>query len=360
MKGYKKWLNGIDPLNPLLNNEIFIILKLEMVVYFVVFLSSLFLTSFVRYLAIRKSIIDIPNDRSSHTNPTPRGGGISIAIIWFVSIFFLFLNNNIHSSLFFALLCGLPISVIGLLDDIFTINPLIRFLVQIVSSFLAIICLGGLNSISFGLTTITIPILPGIIAVLGIVWFTNLFNFLDGIDGYISAEVIFICISAYILFGTTILLLLAAVVLGFLVWNWQPAKIFMGDVGSTLLGFSIAVFAIYHQKTDSSSIPIWLIITSVFWFDATLTLFRRWKNHEHLSKAHKKHAYQRIVQAGFSHQKTVLWAFFLNMIGFALAFLAFKFIAFEWLFLLADIFILAMVLKYIDKKNPFPYNSLTS
>ncbi len=109
-------------------------------------------------------------------------------------------------------------------------------------------------------------------AFIGIICLTNLFNFLDGIDGYISTEVIVVDVSTFILFDDSLAILLAVMVLGFLFWNWQKTIIFMGEVGSTLLGFTIAVFAIYNQNTNQSSIILWMILTSLFWMDATVTL----------------------------------------------------------------------------------------
>ena len=129
----------------------------------------------------------------------------------------------------------------------------------------------------------------------------------------------------------------------------------MGDVGSTLLGFTVAVLAIYHQNNLSLSIPVWLILTSVFWFDATITLFRRIMNKEKLSQAHRKHAYQRIVQAGFSHQKTTLCALALNFVGFGLAWLANKYEIYNLVFLGIDVLVLCIVLWGIDRKKPFEY-----
>ena len=132
----------------------------------------------------------------------------------------------------------------------------------------------------------------------------------------------------------------------------------MGDVSSTLLGFNVAIFAIYYQNTNTSSIIIWLLLTSVFWFDASVTLLRRIKNKENLGQAHRNHAFQRIVQAGFSHQKTVLWALFLNIIGLFAVFASIKMPKLAFAFLIADIMLLIIVLKFIDKKRPFEYKKL--
>jgi UDP-N-acetylmuramyl pentapeptide phosphotransferase/UDP-N-acetylglucosamine-1-phosphate transferase len=324
-----------------------------MIALIILFLISFGLTGIYRQYAIRKSIFDIPNSRSSHKVSTPLGGGIAISITWFIAITFLFLKNDIPSSLFFALLSGVPISLIGLIDDIITIPLIIRLFVQIISSTMAIFFLGGIISIDVGFSHISIPVVFSILSIVGIVWFTNLFNFLDGIDGYISTEVIFICLTAYVLFGSVLPLFLMSAVAGFLLWNWQPAKIFMGDVGSTLLGFTIGVFAVHFQNINQSSILTWLMLSSLFWFDATITLFRRMMNHEKLSVPHKKHAYQRIVQFGFTHQRTVISATLINCAIFILILLSISYPKYLLIFFSFNIVLLFTILNIVDRKFPF-------
>lgn len=328
-------------------------LEINWILYFAIALLSFGLTWLVRRLAIRESIMDIPNGRSSHTVPTPRGGGVAVAIAWFTGLTVLFVSGRVEKSLLFALLSGIPLTLIGFADDVFNLKPGVRFIIQAICAALALFFLGGLQNFLTFLPHFPALVLSTAIAWVAIVWCINLFNFLDGIDGYISTEVIFIGGAAFLLSGDSAALLLAAATLGFLFWNWQKAKIFMGDVGSTLLGFTVAVLAIYHQNRFLLSIPVWLILTSVFWYDATLTLLRRIRNREQLSVAHRKHAYQRIVQAGFSHQKTVLWALGLNLIGLLFAWLAVQFEDLSWLFLLADILLLYGVMRYVDGKKAF-------
>jgi len=323
--------------------------------YGLIFIISFSLTYFVRKWAIHKSILDVPNERSSHSIPTPRVGGIAIAIAWFIGLLYFHFSNEIDKQLFLALLSGMPLAIIGILDDILNLKPGLRFLIQLFSAGLALFFLSGLQILDFGLFSIESQWLLIPIGLIAIIWAVNLFNFLDGIDGYISTEVIFICIAYFVIFRENITLILALAVLGFLIWNWPKAKIFMGDVGSTLLGFTIAILAIYYQNETEISIIVSLILTSVFWFDATITLLRRIKNKEKLNEAHRKHAYQRIVQAGFSHQKTVIWALALNIVGFGLAWLAIRFENWNWLFLVIDLFLLLFVLRYIDKKKTFEY-----
>ncbi len=321
--------------------------------YIVIFILSILLTYIVRIFALRKNIMDIPNERSSHVMPTPRGGGLAFVIIWFIGLSCEFYLNNIEQNLYFALLTGLLIVIVGIIDDVVGVRPSIRMIIQLLTSSLALYFLGGLQKVDFGFYELESIYLLTPIALIGFVWFINLFNFLDGIDGYIAVEAITIFAFIYFVFGDSNALLLAIAVLGFLVLNWQPAKIFMGDVGSTLIGFNTFAFMIYYQNSDSFSLIAFLILTGAFWFDATTTLYRRWRNKEQLSVAHKKHAYQRITQYGFSHQKTVIWLLVLNLFLGALAVIAYEYSMFLLPNLLVAIGIMYLVVKLIDKKKAF-------
>ena len=319
----------------------------------VVFILSFAGTFIIKGIAIRKNIIDIPNIRSSHLKPTPRGGGLAIAVTWFIVLLVLLILKEISIQLALALLCGFPIAVIGLMDDLVSIPPKVRLIIQFIFISLAVFSLGGFSEIDLGFAVLYSPIIFSISAVVGIVWLTNLFNFLDGIDGYLSVETIFICLAAFFLMRVNLPLFLAAATLGFLIWNWQPAKIFMGDVGSTMLGFTIGIFAIYFQNINQASIIIWLMLTSLFWFDATTTLLRRFKNHENLSEAHKKHAYQRIVQSGFSHKKTVIYSLGINFFILALVWIALKYPFLLLPLFCINIIILYIVMRLVDKRLSF-------
>lgn len=281
--------------------------------YACLFILSFGMTYFVRYFALKKSLLAIPNERSSHTIPTPHGGGIAISICWFLGLIYLFMHEAIDFSLFYALMIGSVLSFVSYLDDLYDISPKTRLLIQALISLLGLYLLGGLSKIDFGFFAIENQWITNLLAFLGLMWFINLYNFLDGIDGYAGCEAIFLAVAGWLLFGGDYFLVLISSVLGFLVWNWHKAKIFMGDVGSTLLGYSIGIFTIYHQN-NGVSIFVWLILFGIFWFDATLTLYRRYKNKEKLSHAHRKHAYQRLVQSGWSHSKVVIYALCVNLI----------------------------------------------
>jgi len=316
-------------------------------------LVAFILTYMVRKFALKKAIIDIPNKRSSHTIPTPRGGGLAVAVSWFLGIFYLFFSDQLAPTLLYAFLPGILLVIISFLDDLYDLKPLIRLGTQFIVSALALYFLGGVPKINFGFVESEIIWLWTPVALLGMIWFINLFNFLDGIDGYAAMETIFISAAFYVFFNDNFLLILAAVVSGFLIWNWQPAKIFLGDVGSTLLGFNIIVLVIYYQNTNDISLFTLLIPSVLFWFDASWTLIRRFRNKEKLTEAHKKHTYQRIVQAGFSHQKTVIYAFIINLLIAAIFFLAIQFDQYVLLFLFLSMLITYLIMRLVDKKKPF-------
>ncbi len=324
-----------------------------MILYLIIFLTSFILTYTVKWVAQKKMLIDIPNERSSHDTPTPRGGGMAIAITWFLGITYLYFLNQINANLYYALLSGILISGVSFLDDIYTLKSFPRILVQSISTLIALYFIGGLKVIDFGFFSTENIILLNVVAFIGIIWFTNLFNFIDGIDGYSSTGAIVIALTLFFFVKDTLLLVLALSVLGFLPWNWQKAKIFMGDIGSTLLGFTIAVLIINYNNTEQFSIINGLIITSLFWFDATVTLISRFLNKEKLNQAHRKHAYQRIVQAGFSHQKTVLLAIFINLLLFCFVFLSHQFKTYTSSFLLIVLLLLFLLYKLIGLKTPF-------
>ena len=321
-------------------------------IFFVLFCLTTVLTFLIRKLALQKNIIDSPNARSSHTLPTPRGGGLAIVIIWFGILTYFYFKKDIEHNLFYALLSGVVLAVVSLVDDIINLSPKIRLLAQILTALLALYFLKG-----FQLFQIESQILFWIFTIcafIGIIWFINLYNFLDGIDAYASQEAILVLLGFAILIPShNIFIALIVIILGFLVWNWPQAKIFMGDVGSTQLGFILVVFAIYYHNKEQVNIVNWLILTSVFWFDATYTLFMRWKNKEQLSKAHKKHAYQRLVQAGWLHQKISVYAILLNILLVGITYFNHVVLNSSIVTLIVVVGFLLFLLRRIDKLYPF-------
>jgi Fuc2NAc and GlcNAc transferase len=176
---------------------------------------------------------------------------------------------------------------------------------------------------------------------------------MDGVDGFASVEVISVASVLFIMSWNLIAILLIVCVAGFLCWNWPKAKIFMGDVGSTQLGFILVVLGIHFHNTLEFSIINWIMLTSPFWFDATLTLFRRIRNHERLGEAHRKHAYQRIVQAGFSHEKVNISLILINLFTITLITVYREIKILQIPVFITSLLVYYFITRLVDKKMPF-------
>ncbi|MBD3843228.1 MAG: glycosyltransferase family 4 protein [Campylobacterales bacterium] len=318
-------------------------------IYVILLIISFLLTYFIKNYAIKKSLVAQVNERSSHTVPTPHGGGIAIAITWFIGLFYLYLENQIDSNLFYPLMVGVIISVVSFLDDVYELSPNVRLVAQGIVAFCGLLVLGGFDSLNLFIFSIENQIITNIFAFFMIIWFINLYNFLDGINGYAGSEAVFLSVAGLILFGGEHFIVLAVTTLGFLYWNWNRAKIFMGDVGSTLLGYNVAIFTIYYANSESSNLWIWIILFGVFWFDATLTLIRRKLNGEKLSQAHKKHAYQRLTQAGWSHYKVTNYSIGLNLFLLCIVYV----ISNVFITFVLSLLLLYSSMKFVDDKRKF-------
>ena len=306
----------------------------------------------MRY-AVRNKMTVVPNERSLHDLPTPKGGGIAIVLTWYIGISILFISGIIERSLYFALMSGVLLAVVSLIDDIRGLKPIIRLIIQFITAILAFIFLEGLRPLVMPSININYNYVVYPIAIIGMVWFINLFNFMDGVDGFASLEAIILCAVFFVFTWSLSSVLLIACITGFLYWNWPRASIFMGDVGSTQLGFILVVFGIYYHNTYEFSILNWIMLTSPFWFDATLTLFRRWRNREKLSEAHRKHVYQRMVQAGASHGKVNGFLLMINIVIIIFIILYREFKILQIPLFVFNLIFFYLITKYVDKRVPF-------
>ena len=305
-------------------------------IYLLLTVLAALLTYVIRDIAIKKAIVDIPNQRSSHTVPTPRGGGLAIVVVFYLGLVWLYSNGVVETSLFYAMLTALPVAATGLLDDLLDLSASKRLVIQSLSAAAALYFLG-------------LPWYQAPAALFVIVWFTNLFNFLDGIDGYVGIETLFISLAGFYFFHHPLFLVLAAAAAGFLPFNWQKASIFMGDVGSTFIGFVLAVFVLYESKT-LHDIFVWFLLTSPFWFDATYTLLRRLFKGEKVTQAHRKHLFQRAVRSGLSHETVTLGLLVMDLSIFILV------LSMDhnlWFALLAIVFLFICVVYMIEKRVAF-------
>ncbi|OPA91302.1 glycosyl transferase [Pseudomonas fluorescens] len=266
----------------------------------VIALLSWVLTGALRRYALAHSIIDIPIARSSHSVPTPRGGGVAIVVSFLLALLGLGLAQLVS---FPALLAvggaGALIAVIGFMDDHGHIAARRRLLGHFAASAWALYWLGGLPEITvFGLA-INLGWVGCVLAAFYLVWMLNLYNFMDGIDGIASVEAICACLGMCLLYGLSghadlilLPLMLVMAVAGFLFWNFPPARIFMGDAGSGFLGIVLGVFSIQAAWASSQLMWAWLILLGVFIVDATFTLARRLVRGDKVYEAHRSHAYQ--------------------------------------------------------------------
>lgn len=291
--------------------------------YLIVFFSSLLLTAVIRQYALRKDLLDIPNFRSSHSVPTPSGGGLSIVLCFVVVLALMYFQNRLENEVFYALSGGgLLVASVGFWDDHHPISARWRISIHFLAAFWILYWIGGLASAD------KLPVFGGFgwlgftIGTFFLVWLLNLYNFMDGIDGLAAVETIYIALSAGILIlvrGSsdelaTLLIVLAFSCLGFLFWNWPPAKIFMGDVGSGFLGLVLGGFVLMTSIDQSLPFWSWLILFGVFLVDATFTLSRRIMRGERWYEAHRSHAYQIASRLLGSHKKATMSVLIINIV----------------------------------------------
>ncbi|UZJ61852.1 glycosyltransferase family 4 protein [Pseudomonas sp. KU26590] len=261
---------------------------------------SFALTHVLRRYALHKSLLDIPNGRSSHTIPTPRGGGVAIVISYLVALLWMLFAGLIGLDPFLALFgAGTLIAALGFLDDHGHIAARWRLLGHFFAAAWALFWLGGLPAINVFGMTLAPGLIVNVLTAFYLVWLLNLYNFMDGIDGIASVEAICVCVGAAIIYtlsgyATLVWLpvLLACAVSGFLLWNFPPAKIFMGDAGSGFLGIMLGCLSLQGAWISSQFLWVWLILLGVFIVDATATLIRRLVRGDKVYEAHRSHAYQ--------------------------------------------------------------------
>ncbi|WP_060492581.1 glycosyltransferase family 4 protein [Pseudomonas sp. NBRC 111140] len=266
----------------------------------VVLLCSLAMTGTLRRYALAKNIIDVPNARSSHSIPTPRGGGVSIVLAFLAALAVMTLQAGAQTDALVALGgAGALIAVLGFMDDHGHIAARWRLLGHFAAAVWILYWLGGLPVLQVFGWSLDLGWAGAVLAAIYLVWLLNLYNFMDGIDGIASVEAITVCLGACLLYWlsghasmTALPLLLAAAVAGFLFWNFPPAKIFMGDAGSGFLGIILGGLSLQAAWLSSQLFWCWLILLGVFIVDASYTLVRRLLRGDKVYEAHRSHAYQ--------------------------------------------------------------------
>jgi UDP-N-acetylmuramyl pentapeptide phosphotransferase/UDP-N-acetylglucosamine-1-phosphate transferase/uncharacterized SAM-binding protein YcdF (DUF218 family) len=281
------------------------------------FVVSVTVVEWMRRNALRLNRVDIPNERSSHTVPTPRGGGLGISLsviaLWLVFIGAFSHQMNIPS----IVALGFPIAAVcaagvGWTDDRYSLSSRLRLLLY------ALICSGFIAAVgifdSVGLPLLGhFPLVGGVASILTLLWlvgFLNIFNFMDGIDGLAGSQAVIASLFWLLVcllegqFALAMLSgLIAATSLGFLLHNMPPARIFMGDVGSAFLGFALAAIPLMaYVQTGNARLPVvGALFVAPFILDGTFTIVRRAMRRENIFKAHRSHIYQKLFIAGSTH-----------------------------------------------------------
>lgn len=314
-----------------------------------VFAATFFATGGVLRLLKSRNILDHPNARSSHVSPTPKGGGIAVVAVVCATWLGAGWESSAAHTIGVVVGAGLGLAALSWWDDLRGLNPLIRLFghALAVAGVLIYAPLGGPvfgGLLPAGLDTLAAGLLW--------LWFINLFNFMDGIDGIAGTEtatigggVALIAVVSQMSPLITIFgLSLAAAALGFLRWNRHPAKIFLGDVGSVPLGFLLGWLLLLLARQGEWGAA--LILPLYYLADATITICRRALRGEKVWQAHREHFYQHAVQSGLSHKDVVRHVSFVNFLLVVLAVAASR--GFIWASLIAALVCVSWLLFFLS------------
>lgn len=294
--------------------------------FVLVLLASFVLTGVIRRYALARKVLDIPNQRSSHSVPTPRGGGLAIVLAFGMALLLLKFSQLINSRMLALFGVTLLVAGIGFCDDHGHVAARWRLLIHLFAAALGLMLLEGfpllllpgpLDQLAYR-SLIDISWLGYVIGTLLLVWFLNLFNFMDGTDGIAASESLFMSLAlagyAYYLDQTLfyICLSLAAASLGFLVWNWPKAKIFMGDAGSGFIGLWLGLLVLMAGQQAAVLLYCGLILFGVFLVDASYTLGMRFWSGQKWYEAHCTHTYQRAAKR-YGHLRVLLACWLINI-----------------------------------------------
>lgn len=322
-------------------------------------LLSLMGTYFLSSSASFLRIMDHPNERSLHNFPVVRTGGIAIVFSVLISIFFLMSIFTLDGSLIWIGIGTLLVGTISIIDDILTVSIISRIVIHFIAACLIVAGGYSLDILYFPGVVLALPLAIVLtITIIYVVWMINLYNFMDGMDGLAAGMAVF-GFGTFALIGwienENAFFLLNLIVclssLGFLVFNFPPARIFMGDFGSSTLGFLAASSSLWAEK--EGIIPLWIsiLLFSPFIVDSTVTLLSRVLRRQQFWEAHKTHYYQRLVQHGWGHKKVVLCEYAVMLLCCVTAIFIDKFEAgLQWSILILWCCFYIYVMSLIERK----------
>jgi UDP-N-acetylmuramyl pentapeptide phosphotransferase/UDP-N-acetylglucosamine-1-phosphate transferase len=276
----------------------------------------------IRRYAEKHELLDHPNERSSHKVPTPRGGGLAIVILVLVTGLWSARDGGWNQGLIYVF-GGAVIAWLGWRDDLHSLSPRLRFIVQ------GIVAAGSIYGLGY-FKVVTIPmfdelqlgVIGIIITFLWIIGLTNAYNFMDGIDGMAGGVALsaglgwmWLASNMHNAFAFWVALAITTGSLGFLGHNWSPAKIFMGDVGSTFLGYSFAVLPLIASTHGGDALMLGTLLMWTIIMDAGVTFIGRLIKRENIFAAHRSHLYQRLVTADYKHKTISLLYIFLTLLA---------------------------------------------
>jgi Fuc2NAc and GlcNAc transferase len=277
-------------------------------------LATTVLTAVVRDYSLNSGMLDLPNARSSHSRVTPRGGGLAIVIVVLVGAMLIWASRQWQLEAMLGwCLGGAAVAAVGIIDDRRGLSARSRLAVQLLAAVFVVWTAGGLPTLPAISGILNVPFIGAAVAVIGVIWSINLFNFMDGTDGVAACQTVFVAGTGATLAASygpvtpnaLMAWIVAAASLGFLLWNFPPAKIFMGDVGSGFLGLALAICALQLSWEGSVNLWTWMVLHALFLTDATVTLLVRLGRGERVYQAHRQHAYQRLARRWRSHGKVL-------------------------------------------------------
>ncbi len=303
---------------------------IDVMFLFIVSLSSFALVAVLSAGVIRYGprfgFLDTPVARSAHVAPKPLGGGAALAAPYFLCVIWFVASAAISESALAYLGC-LFIVVLGFSDDRWQLSSKVRLPVQFIVSLAAVRAI-GVDSVDFGFFSLSEPLTLSLLAVLSLVWLCNLTNFMDGIDGIAASQLLVTSLSCVVLLVgldaaagesgehdvvLTLSVVLAASAAGFLLWNWSPASLFMGDAGSGFIGFALGLLALESLVTQRMSVWSWVLLLGVFIADTAVTLLVRIIRGERWYEGHSQHAYQILSRRLNSHPRVVGGVILINI-----------------------------------------------
>ncbi|MDA8616757.1 glycosyltransferase family 4 protein [Gammaproteobacteria bacterium] len=303
---------------------------IDVMFLFIVSLSSFALVAVLSAGVIRYGprfgLLDSPVARSAHVAPKPLGGGAALAAPYFLCVIWFVASAAISESALAYLGC-LFIVVLGFSDDRWQLSSKVRLPVQFIVSLAAVRAI-GVDSVDFGFFSLSEPLTLSLLAVLSLVWLCNLTNFMDGIDGIAASQLLVTSLSCVVLLVgldaaagesgehdvvLTLSVVLAASAAGFLLWNWSPASLFMGDAGSGFIGFALGLLALESLVTQRMAVWSWVLLLGVFIADTAVTLLVRIIRGERWYEGHSQHAYQILSRRLNSHPRVVGGVILINI-----------------------------------------------